>query len=165
MAVASFKDFISKDGFRKGTVLEERDLEARSRIVAYMNKFLPKWNLRAIQYDLDEINPCMILMFPLSLEKNDVELATGFKSGQIQDRRLPYKINRELIDILVRKAYDLLLNKAFIRRVGKWRHIYCGQNFDTYGQCRDHIIMNNCTPCEAWDKLHKKQELFPKVLK
>ncbi len=152
MAVALWHDYTSKHGFLNGKVLEERDFDARIRTVTFLNTFLPKWGLRAIEYDDDPNNPCMILLFPLG-DETDTELAIAFRDGKITDRRLPYRLEREYIDLVIRKAYDLLLYRSFSHRHGKWEHVFCGLKFKTYREVREHIDSQSCSASQNWQKL------------
>jgi hypothetical protein len=161
MAIASWHDFTSTKGFRCGTVLEDRDIEARARIVAYMNKFLPKWGLRAIEYDYCRTNPCMLLLFMNDTTLTDTQMAHLYRRKKLADKMLPFKIPRDIIELLIRKSYDLLLHRSFHKQTGKWVHLFCNTKFDTYRECREHIDAAKCEPCEHWEKLWKSRELLP----
>jgi hypothetical protein len=163
MAIASLKDFTSKNGFRCGTVIEDRDLEARVRIVAYMNKFLPKWGLRAIEYDYCKTNPCMILYFMNDTTLTDTQMATLYRKKKLANKLMPFKVPIDLVELLVRKSYDLLLHRSFHRKTGKWVHLYCGTKFDNYKECREHIDAAKCEACEQWDKVFNRKELQPET--
>ena len=157
MAIASLKDFTSRKGFKYGTVLEDRDFDARNRIMAYMNKFLPKWGLRAIEYNYCRTNPCMLLFFMNDTTMTDTQMVRAYRRKKLLDRILPLKIPRDLIEFLIRKSYDLLLHRSFHKKQGKWIHLYCGAKFDRYHDCREHIDAHKCEPSEQWEKIFNKR--------
>lgn len=91
MARANWDDFTSKWGFEEGATLEDRDFEARSRLVQSLNDepAIQKAELRAVAYDRPGLhNCCMILVLPARGQSDD-ELLSLWRQQAISERPLP----------------------------------------------------------------------------
>lgn len=64
MAIAQWKDFQNKYGFRDGATVEKRDFRARDRLCQILNALPEMKGVLAVGYDRPGVhNPCLIIPF------------------------------------------------------------------------------------------------------
>lgn len=90
MATGTWDDFTSKYGFCDGETVEERDFQARKRLVRLLNALPAFKELRAIEYDRPGMhNPCLIIILPNRNGESDTELLTEWQSRRTEGCGLP----------------------------------------------------------------------------
>ena len=90
MPIETWDDFTSKYGFSDGETVEQRDLQARKRLVRQLNQLPEFKELRSVEYDRRGVhNPCLVIILPNPNGKGDEELLADWRSRKIEDCDLP----------------------------------------------------------------------------
>ncbi|HWG45160.1 MAG TPA: hypothetical protein VN688_20490 [Gemmataceae bacterium] len=114
MAAGTWEDFTDKYGFNDGAQVEERDFDARKRLVALLNDRpeMQAAKVRALEFDRDGFhNSCLIVLLPAVDGKTDAELMADWMAGPGEEAKLPELTDHDddTIDPLgemIQTAYD-----------------------------------------------------------
>jgi len=106
MARATWDDFATKHGFSDGSTSEERDFQARTKIVQKLNKTnaFKSAKVRAIEYDRPGVhNSCLIVLLLNLQNKSDDELSADWLDNKTEAVSLPSGVN---VEDVIREVYD-----------------------------------------------------------
>src|SRR5712692_858626 len=109
MATGSWKDFTDKYGFSDGASVEQRDFEARARLVEMLNghEVMKSAGLRALEYDRPGLhNPCLVVVVE-GQPKPTEELLKLWLAGEIREVPLLPDELELAISELVAEAYEI----------------------------------------------------------
>ena len=107
MATGTWEDFTDKYGFSDGEGVEQRDFEARARLVEMLNdhEAMKAAGLHALEYDRPGLhNPCLVVVVK-GEAKAAKELLKLWLAGEIKEAPVPDEIEHEIAS-LVTEAYE-----------------------------------------------------------
>src|SRR5260370_34674089 len=107
MATGTWEDFTDKYRFSDGEGVEQRDFEARARLVEILNdhEAMKAAGLRALEYDRPGLhNPCLVVVVKRQA-KAPKELLKLWLAGGIKEAAVPDEIEHEIAS-LVTEAYE-----------------------------------------------------------
>jgi hypothetical protein len=106
MATGTWEDFTDKYGFSDGEGVEQRDFEARARLVEMLNDHdtIKAAGLHALEHDRPGLhNPCLAVVVK-GQAKAAKKLLKLWLSGEISEAPLPDEVEREIASF-VTEAY------------------------------------------------------------
>jgi len=109
MATGTWEDFTDKYGFSDGASAEQRDFEARARLVEMLNdhEVMKSAGLRALEYDRHGLhNPCLVVVVEGQAKPTE-ELLKLWLAGEIKEvPLLPDELELAISELVV-EAYEI----------------------------------------------------------
>ncbi len=109
MATGTREDFSDKYGFSDGASVEQRDFDARARLVEMLNghEVMKSAGLRALEYDRPGLhNPCLVVVVE-GQPKSTEELLKLWLAGEIKEVPLLPDELELTISELAAEAYEI----------------------------------------------------------